>query len=217
MAESTSQVPPTSTFTATNTETTVPTSTPTHTYTVTNTETTVPTSTPSQTHTLTASPTNTEAPTLTDTTSAFDPGILLPQTETPFPTVVEIFATITPISRAYPCEAETIFNSQALLNVVRAGPSSRSSYRDPIEQGPNATLTTRRWSGDPHRTWRTGGATRGERLVDARTLAASGHRRPTTPIAGQPFLEAHRKRFRAPCQVGTRCLRGPRSLQALSR
>jgi|GEM_PF-2296003 len=36
---------------------------------------------------------------------------------------------------SYPCEGEIIFQSSALLNVVRANPSSRAPLRSPIQQG----------------------------------------------------------------------------------
>jgi hypothetical protein len=120
------------------------------------------------TATMTDTATNTPQPTATDTATATNTPIPTPThlaiaiaMDTPIPTFTDVpTATITPIppspianisisptravlERAYPCNAEIVFNSTALLNVVRGGPSSRSSYRNPIQQGLDIIILSR--------------------------------------------------------------------------
>ncbi|MBI5668032.1 MAG: TIR domain-containing protein [Chloroflexi bacterium] len=108
-----------------------PTSTPTTTYSPTDSPT--PTVTTSPTDTATNTPTKTSTP--TDTASPTSAPIHTPESslsnvEMITPTSLEVSAP-----RSYPCDATVIYNQTALLNVIRAGPSSKSSFRPPIRQG----------------------------------------------------------------------------------
>ncbi|PJF39297.1 MAG: hypothetical protein CUN54_09020 [Phototrophicales bacterium] len=51
--------------------------------------------------------------------------------------------TATLAMREFPCEGEIVFNSSALLNAVRAGPSSQASPRQPIQQGISIVILTK--------------------------------------------------------------------------
>jgi hypothetical protein len=138
-------VPPSATLTltstleptATMTDTLTNTSQPTATDTATATDTSVPTSTDLPTATDTPEPTFTDAPTASNTPlPVLNLGVSPTASNTPLPVLnLGVSPTSAVIVRAYPCDAEIVFNSNALLNVVRGGPSSMSSYRTPILQG----------------------------------------------------------------------------------
>lgn len=114
-----SAITPTETLSATGTPTNISihTSTPT----VTPTKTENFTCTPTNTHTISPMPSKTPSPTVSP---VFEP------TTTFVPTF-----TLTSVLQAYPCGATIIFRSAALLNVVRASPSSGAPLREPIQQG----------------------------------------------------------------------------------
>jgi hypothetical protein len=88
--------------------------------------TTTSTGTPTLTPTLTDTPKPSNTPTQTSESSATR--IVAPATPTPLPTIALVVLS-------YPCDATIIYNRTGLLNIVRGGPSSRSSYRPPIQQG----------------------------------------------------------------------------------
>jgi hypothetical protein len=114
---------------ATATFTAIPSETPT------NTVQASPSTTPNDTATHTATTVPSDTPTnTTEPPSETTPRGLPSQAVAPSPPV-EIAPDNTLVVRAYPCEAQIIFNSNNLLRVVRGGPSSRSSYRDLIQQG----------------------------------------------------------------------------------
>lgn len=116
--------------------------TPTPLATETATPTLAPSEKPSPTYTDTPTPTLTETPTPqpTDTpivTPAFTPTT---PTQTVLPTLLATTSASpvvqpTVMERSYPCEGQIIFNSSVPLNVVRKGPSSRASFRNPVQQG----------------------------------------------------------------------------------
>ncbi len=118
--------------TVTETLTTTPSFTPSPSETPTD----LPTDTPSSTSTLTGTPTATATPTKTPTPSDTPTHTPEPSATTPIPSpTATLQITATSVGPSYPCDAVIIYNRTASLNVVRGGPSGKSSFRSPIEQG----------------------------------------------------------------------------------
>jgi len=82
-------------------------------------------------------PTLTPSPTgyLTAATHTVEPGPSTPRVPT------------TTTAPSYPCDARIIYQQTALLNVVRAGPSSRSSFRTPVQQGASIIILAKAQEG----------------------------------------------------------------------
>ncbi len=81
--------------------------------------------------------TSTPIPTNTVTSNFTATPLNTPQpspTGTPPPTL-DVLPFLASPPASYPCDATIIYNRTGLLNVVRAGPSSTSSFRPPIQQG----------------------------------------------------------------------------------
>jgi hypothetical protein len=93
-------------------------------------ETPLPTETATVTSTLTLTHTATNLPTATQTLTNTNSPILTTATS----------AVATP---GYPCNGQIVFYSSAPLNVVHVAPSSRSSYRNPVQQGSSIRILGR--------------------------------------------------------------------------
>ncbi|MAS36275.1 MAG: hypothetical protein CL610_19885 [Anaerolineaceae bacterium] len=109
-----------------------PTATPTTTPTVTPSpsDTPFPTNTATETVTSTATPTDTPRPSDTPTYTSEPSATVIADLVTLAPS-----PTLTPAILSYPCDASIKYTQTGLLNIVRGGPSSHSSYRPPIQQG----------------------------------------------------------------------------------
>lgn len=61
------------------------------------------------------------------------------------PILIPLIPTATAASavKGYPCEGRVVFYSSVPLNVVRVSPASRSSFRDPIQQGISVTILSK--------------------------------------------------------------------------
>lgn len=108
---------------------------------------------PTQTYTLTITPqptataTYTNIPTFTPTRTPVPPTI----TPTPADSITStLTATLTTqvtstiiVTLSYPCSAQIISRSSAVLNVVHANPSNSAPLRDPIEQGLSVNIFAR--------------------------------------------------------------------------